>query len=308
MGIIRGLVSDEYAQVHFLVGGTQTNYLALEVMLRMPYESVIAADTGHISVHESGAIENTGHKVHQLRSENGKLTAEQIAAEAEFYASSPLVEHITHPKAVYISYPTEFGTVYSLEELEAIRKVCDQYGMYLFIDGARLGYGLASTDCDLTIKDIHRLADAFYIGGTKCGAMVGEALVIRTPELGDHFRNFMKMNGALLAKGWLLGLQFAVLLKDGLYFDITASAVRKAERIQAALDEAGCEAFIRSQTNQLFYILPRYAVEKLSEDFIFELDHWQDQDNAVVRFCTAWSTTDVVRWFCAETKVHHAFI
>ena len=289
---IRELVCDDSAAVHFLVGGTQTNYLAIEAMLRMPYESVIAADTGHISVHESGAIENTGHKVHQLKGENGRITAEQIAAEAEFYASSPLVEHITHPKAVYISYPTEFGTIYSLAEIEAIRDVCDRYGMYLFIDGARLGYGLASSDCDLNIRDIHRLADAFYIGGTKCGALMGEALVFRTAELNDHFRNLMKISGALLAKGWLLGLQFDVLLDGGLYFDITADAVRKAERIQAAFDEAGFEPYIRSQSNQLFYILPGYAVEGLSREFIFEIDHWTENGSAVVRFCTGWSTTD----------------
>ena len=309
---IRSLVGDTGAGVHFFVGGTQVNYIALETMMMRPYESVIAADTGHISVHESGAIENTGHKVHQLPAVHGKITAEQIKKEAAFYAESYLVEHITHPSCVYISYPTEYGTVYSLSELEDIRRVCDEYGLYLFIDGARLGYGLASPDCDLTIEDIFRIADVFYIGGTKCGALFGEALVIRTHELEDHIRNYMKMNGALLAKGWLLGLQFDTLLgsasgnpDDCLYFNITKSAVKKAVRIQQALDAAGFEPFIRSQSNQLFYILPKPAVEVLSQNFIFEVFSWLDEDGneistepdsydacAVVRFCTSWSTTD----------------
>lgn len=292
VGIIRGLVSDEYAQVHFLVGGTQTNYLALEVMLRMPYESVIAADTGHISVHESGAIENTGHKVHQLRSENGKLTAEQIAAEAEFYASSPLVEHITHPKAVYISYPTEFGTVYSLEELEAIRKVCDQYGMYLFIDGARLGYGLASTDCDLTIKDIHRLADAFYIGGTKCGALFGEAVVVPKPEKIPHLFTIIKQHGALMAKGRLLGIQFDELFRDDLYMKIGKPAIESAERIRKALQQKRYRFYFDSPTNQIFVVVENDAMKMLGEKVEYGFWEKYDDDHTVIRFATDWATTE----------------
>lgn len=288
---IHKLIECPEAHVHFLVGGTQMNFIAMESMLHA-FQSVISADTGHIAVHESGAIENTGHKVHVLPSVDGKITAEQVYENANYYIRNDLKEHMTQPRAVYLSYPTEFGTLYTKQELEDIRKVCDEFKLFLYIDGARMGYALGSRDCDLTLADITRIADAYYIGGTKCGALMGEAFVTTHPMVQENFRNYMKMNGALLAKGWLLGLQFHELLKDGLYFDICRKADEYAERIQAAFDRAGLEPYIVSQSNQLFYVLERKVVEKLQKDYYFELDHWIDDDHALVRFCTSWATTE----------------
>lgn len=289
---IKNVVGDKNANVHFLVAGTQTNFIVLSAMLRHPFNSVISVDSGHIVVHESGAVENTGHKVETVPGVDGKLSASQVDEFMRNCNNSPTYEHITHPKAVYISYPTEFGTIYSLAELEALREVCDKYDLYLYVDGARLGYGLAASNCDLTIKDIHRLSDAFYIGGTKCGNFIGEAVVIKSTEVNEDFRNYMKMNGALLAKGWLIGLQYSVQFRDGLYFDITEAAVRKADRIQEAFEEAGFTPFIKGTTNQLFYALPKTAMDSLSREFIFEFDHWVDDNHGLVRFCTSWATTD----------------
>lgn len=291
---IHKLIDCPEAQVHFLVGGTQMNTIALEAMLHA-FQSVISADTGHIAVHESGAIENTGHKVHVIPSVNGKITAEQIRKNASYYIENELKEHMTQPKAVYLSYPTEFGTLYSKKELEDIAAVCEEYKLFLFIDGARLAYGMASKDCDLTLADITRIADAYYIGGTKCGALFGEAFVTTHPMIQENFRNYMKMNGALLAKGWLLGLQFHTLLEggtDSLYFKINEKAVRQAERIQAALKEAGVQEYIRSQSNQIFVIMKKDMIEAVQKEFVIELDHWIDEDSALVRICTAWSSED----------------
>lgn len=285
------LLDNDKAQVHFLVGGTQMNFVAMESMLHA-FQSVISAESGHIAVHESGAIENTGHKVHIIPSEDGKLTAAQIRENAAYYIRNELKEHMTQPRAVYISYPTEWGTLYTKKELEDIRTVCDEFGLFLYIDGARMGYGLTADDSDVTLADITRIADAYYIGGTKCGALMGEAFVTTHPMIQDHFRNYMKMNGALLAKGWLLGLQFHELFKDNLYFDICRTANIYAKRIQDALNEIGSEEYIHSQSNQLFYILDKRRVEALLKDFDFEIDHWMDSENALVRFCTSWSTTD----------------
>lgn len=282
-------IKNKNAHVHFLVGGTQMNFVAMESMLHA-FQSVISADSGHIAVHESGAIENTGHKVHVIPTEDGKLTAEQVRENASYYIENELKEHMTQPRAVYLSYPTEYGTLYSKKELEEISKVCEEYKLFLYVDGARLGYGLTADDCDITIADLARLTDAFYIGGTKCGALMGEAFVTTHPMIQDHFRNYMKMNGALLAKGWLLGLQFHELFKDNLYFDICRAANEYAKTIQAALDGIGAKPFIRSQSNQLFYILERPAVEALLKDFDFEVDHWINDNEALVRFCTSWST------------------
>lgn len=290
---IHKLIDCPEAHVHFLVGGTQMNFVAMESMLHA-FQSVIAADSGHIAVHESGAIENTGHKVHVIPSKDGKITAAQVYENASYYIKNELKEHMTQPRAVYLSYPTEFGTLYTKQELEDIKKVCDEFGLFLYIDGARMGYGLGSKDCDLTLADITRIADAYYIGGTKCGALMGEAFVTTHPMIQDHFRNYMKMNGALLAKGWLLGLQFHVLFKDGvdsLYFSINRRAVEYAERIKKALD-AIAEPYIVSQSNQLFYIMKRADVEALMKETFFEIDHWIDDDTALVRFCTSWATTE----------------
>lgn len=279
-----------HANVHFLVGGTQANYTVIDAALR-PWQSVISADSGHINVHETGAVEHTGHKIHALPNADGKITAAQIAADAQLYRESGVQEHVTQPRMTYLSFPTEVGTIYSKAELEAIRAVCDEYNLYLFIDGARMGYGLGAEGCDVTLVDIARVADAFYCGGTKCGALFGEALVITNPEINEDFRASIKQNGGMLAKGWLLGLQFYTLFKDDLYFSITREAVKQAMRIKQAFAEAGIPSFVESPTNQQFVVLENSQMEKLADWYVFEFDHKVDEDHSCVRFCTSWSTT-----------------
>ncbi len=279
------------SEVHFLVGGTQANVIGIQAGLTRPYHSVICADSGHINVHESGSIENIGHKLLQLPGKDGRISAAQVAREAENYRGSALKEHITEPKVVYISLPTEYGTTYNKAELEALRGVCDEYGLYLFLDGARLGYGLAASSCDVTMEDLGRLTDAFYIGGTKCGAMFGEALVINNPTLNEGFRNLMKTHGALLAKGWTIGLQFLTLFERGLYFDITERAVRLADQINDAFEDKGIKQFMEADTNQLFYGFTREQLDKLAEEFYFEAMDELEGGLTLVRFCTSWSTT-----------------
>lgn len=288
---IKKYINCPQAAVHFLVGGTQANYIVIASALR-PYQGVLCAESGHIHVHETGAVENCGHKVLALPHENGKITADQIRHEAELYKTSVVQEHIVEPKMVYLSYPTEYGTIYSKAELEAIHKVCQEYGMYLFIDGARLGYGLAAESADLTIADIAKYTDVFYCGGTKCGLLFGEAVVITNPELQPFFRSYMKQNGALLAKGWLLGVQFYTMFKDGLYFDITEQAVKQAMHIKAAFAKRGIPAMIESDTNQQFVILENAQMEKLSQNYIFEYEKKIDDTHTAVRFCTSWSTLE----------------
>lgn len=279
------------AAVHFLVGGTQANYVVIASALR-PYQGVICAESGHIHVHETGAVENCGHKVLALPHQDGKITAEQIRTEAELYKTSVVQEHIVEPKMVYLSYPTEYGTIYSKAELEAIHKVCQEYGMYLFIDGARMGYGLAAKSADLTLADIAKYTDVFYCGGTKCGLLFGEAVVITNPKLQPFFRSYMKQNGALLAKGWLLGVQFYTMFKDDLYFQITKQAVDLAMRIKLAFAEKNIPALIESDTNQQFVILENKQMKKLSEKYVFEYEKKIDDTHTAVRFCTSWSTTE----------------
>ncbi|MBQ8893359.1 MAG: aminotransferase class I/II-fold pyridoxal phosphate-dependent enzyme [Clostridia bacterium] len=279
------------AAVHFLVGGTQANYTVISAALR-PFQSVIAADCGHIQVHETGAVEHIGHKIEVLPSANGKITAAQIAEKAELYRTSCVQEHITQPKMVYISYPTEVGSLYSKKELEEIRRVCDQYKLYLFVDGARMGYGLGSPESDLSAADLARLTDAFYFGGTKCGALFGEAVVLLHPALQEDFRSCIKQNGAMLAKGWLLGLQFHTLFENGLYFDITKRAVALALKIRDAFVCKGFKLYSNSHTNQQFIILDRATMEKLAEKYIFEFQEQIDENRIAVRFCTSWSTTE----------------
>ena len=258
------------AAVHFLMGGTQVNMTAIAAALR-PYQSAVSAVTGHIHAHETGAVEHTGHKIVTLSSPDGKLTAEQAARVGEAYRTSPIREHITQPKLIYISFPTEYGTLYSLRELTELRAACDRYDMYLFVDGARMGYGLAAGD--VTLADMARLADMFTIGGTKCGALFGEALVI------------------MLAKGWLLGLQFYTLFKDGLYFDICRQAVELALQLKAAFAARGIPSYLDSPTNQQFVILTHEQMEALEGKYTFEPDHDVDEDRMCVRFCTSWATT-----------------
>ena len=288
---IKEVLQSPDAEVHFLVGGTQANYTVIGAALR-PFQSVIAADSGHIHVHETGAVERIGHKIEALPAENGKITAAQIAARAELFRSSDISEHITQPKMVYLSYPTEVGSLYTKKELEEIRKVCDEYRLYLFIDGARLGYGLGSPEADLTIAEFSSLTDAFYIGGTKCGALFGEAMVLNHPDLKENFRSYMKQNGALLAKGWLLGLQFLTLFENNLYFEITRHAVTQALRIRDAFIRKGFELYSNSPTNQQFVILDPASMERLAQNYVFEFQEKLSENRIAVRFCTAWSTTD----------------
>lgn len=279
------------ADIHFLVGGTQANFTVIASALK-PFQGVISADTGHINVHETGAVENTGHKVIALPPAEGKISAEQVAEQAQLFEDSGIKEHITQPKMVYISYPTEFGTIYSKQELEDISAVCKKYGLFLFVDGARLGYGLGSEKADVTIADMARLTDVFYCGGTKCGALFGEAVVITNPALKADFRAYMKQNGAMLAKGWLLGLQFYTLFKDGLYFEITEKADRYAMQIKRAFEEKGIPSFIESYTNQQFVVLKNSDAEKLAEKYVYEYDHKIDEEHCCVRFCTSWSSKE----------------
>lgn len=286
---IKEYIKNENADIHFLVGGTQTNFIALASMLR-PYQSVISANTGHIHVHETGAVENSGHKVHTLEAVEGKINAKQIEEEILLFEESPIKEHITMPKAVYISFPTEYGTVYSKAELEEIYSVCKKHNLYLFIDGARLGYGLAASEMD--ISDIAKNCDMFYIGGTKCGALFGEALIILNDALKEDFRSYIKQNGAMLAKGWLLGIQFYALMENGLYFEITKKAVTLAQRIKEAFNKKGIPSFIDSPTNQQFVILENTQMDILAKNYIFEFDRKIDETHTSVRFCTAWYTDE----------------
>ena len=276
--------------VHFLIGGTQANYTVIAAALR-PYEGIISADTGHIHVHETGAVENTGHKILALPAVDGKVTAEAIAGEAEKYGTSGVKEHIVEPKMVYLSFPTEYGTLYSKAELTAIHEVCQKYGLYLFIDGARLAYGLASEANDVTLADLAALSDAFTVGGTKCGALFGEALVLVNDGLKGHFRSYMKQNGAMLAKGWLLGIQFYTLFKEGLYFDIARRADEGAMVIKKALAEKGIPFYIESPTNQQFVVLTEAQCRTLAGDIIYDDEGPVDGGRRCVRLCTSWSTT-----------------
>lgn len=288
---IRAQLGGADADIHFMIGGTQTNYTVISAALR-PHQSVICADTGHINAHEGGSIERTGHKILSVPAVNGKLTAAGIEAVARHYRDSGEAEYLTEPKLVFLSSPSEYGTVYTLEELEAIRAVCTQYGLYLYLDGARLAYWLASEGCDVTLADLARLTDAFYIGGTKCGALMGEALVLVNPALRPHFRAIMKQTGGILAKGWLLGMQFAVLFQDNLYFSLARRANGQAMRLKAAFQRAGIPLYLDSCTNQQFVILTHAQAKALGKLCIYEMDHPVDEEHLCVRFCTSWSTTD----------------
>ncbi len=285
---IRKEICDESADVHFLVGGTQTNYTFICSALR-PHQGVISAETGHINVHESGSVEATGHKVIALPSEDGKITAEQVRQVIDAHRADPTFEHTVQPKLVYISFPTENGTIYSKAELEALYSVCQEKQLILFLDGARLGYGLASEKNDLTMADIARLTDAFYIGGTKVGALFGEALVITKESCKEDFRYIEKQKGAMLAKGRLLGIQFDTLFTDSLYSKISSHAAALAMRIREAFLSKGIELLYDSYTNQQFPILTKQQKAVLDEYFVSSF--WCEKgDKVAVRFCTSWAT------------------
>ena len=279
------------AQVEFICGGTQTNQVVISSMLER-YEGVIAAKTGHISCHEAGAIEYTGHKVFELPQVMGKLKASDIDAFMQVFEKADAKDHMVFPAMVYISHPTEYGTLYSLSELKAISDTCKVHDLKLFLDGARLGYALESRQTDVAITDIARLCDVFYIGGTKVGALCGEAVVFTHGNRPAHFITMKKQNGALLAKGRLLGVQFDTLFTDDLYFRISRHAIEMAERLKSIMNKAGIPFFLESPTNQQFVVLENSRLEKLAEHVGFE--NWEivDEDHTAVRFATSWSTTE----------------
>ena len=289
--LIRAACEHRELDVHFLVGGTQTNLTVIAASLR-PHQAVIAAESAHIQVHETGAIENTGHKVLPLPSLDGKIRAEQIDSYVTAHFLDETAEHMAQPKMVYISNPTELGTIYSLEELRQIRRICDQKGLLLFLDGARLGYGIMSRDTDVTLQDIARLCDVFYIGGTKVGALCGEAVVFTRGNMPAHFTPIVKQHGALLAKGRLLGVQFGALFTDDLYFEIGRHAIDMAEKLKAAFKSRGYKFFINSPTNQQFIVMPNEKLQKLAENVKFEVWERPDANNTVIRFVTSWATTE----------------
>lgn len=275
--------------VRFLIGGTQTNATVIDGLLAR-HEGVLASETAHINVHESGAIEASGHKVLTLPSYDGKVSVADVEKYITDFYKDDSYEHMVAPGMLYISYPTELGTLYSRQELEDLHAVCQKADLPLYIDGARLGYGLTSPACDVTIEDIARLSDVFYIGGTKVGALFGEAVVTRRPELLPHFMPLVKQHGALLAKGRLLGLQFETLFTDNLYFDISRHAVECALRLKSAFIERGYKLFIDSPTNQQFVVMPNEKIDALRQHVSFENWGIRGEKETPVRFVTSWAT------------------
>ena len=288
---IRKACGDDSLAVHFLVGGTQANLTVIDAALRT-HQGVLCAVTGHINVHETGAVEACGHKVLGLPSKDGKITAGQVREACKSHIENESFEHTVQPGMVYISNPTELGTLYRAQELEEIYRVCREFGIYLFLDGARLGYGLAASDNDLTLPLIAQYTDVFYIGGTKVGALFGEAVVIRNESLKKDFRYIIKQKGGMLAKGRLLGLQFDTLFTDNLYFDISANAIRLAKRIREAIDQKGWPYLVENKTNQIFPIVPDEVLKKLGERFEYCYDSRVDESHSAVRLCTSWATRE----------------
>lgn len=285
---IRELCEAPHAEVQFLVGGTQANATVISSVLR-PHQGVLCAHTGHINCHETGAIEATGHKVLPLPTDDGKLTAAQVDEAWQAHWNDVTHEHMVQPGMVYLSHPTENGTTYSLAELEALSAVCRRRGLPLYLDGARLGYGLAA-EPELTLPHMARLCDVFYIGGTKVGALFGEAVVIPAPPLQPDFRYFIKRHGGMLAKGRLLGLQFEVLLEHGLYFELGRHGVEQAMRLRAAFEARGFALRYDSRTNQQFPILPDALLDKLAGTYAWSFWERMDENHSAVRFCTSWCT------------------
>ena len=288
--------------VHFLVGGTQANLTVIAAALR-PHQGALGAATAHINVHETGAVEATGHKVLWVPSDDGKVTAAQVAETVDAHWADASFEHTVQPKLVYISNPTELGTLYTLQELEALSAVCHEKGLYLFLDGARLGYGLAANGNDVTMEDLARLCDVFYIGGTKVGALFGEAVVISNKELAQDFRYLIKQRGGMLAKGRLLGVQFDALMEDGLYFEIAKKADAMADQIRASLQKAGYPLAVEGITNQIFPILPDKVLAELEKKYVFCPNGRIDETHSSIRICTSWATTQAaVDALCADLE------
>ena len=277
----------EDCDIHFLVGGTQANLTVIAAALR-PYEAVIAVDSGHINVHETGAVEATGHKVLIADSVDGKITPEGIRKAVHLHED----EHMVKPAMVYISNATEIGTIYHKEELTQIAAVCREYGLYLFMDGARMGAALAAEDNDVSFADLCTYCDVFYLGGTKNGAFFGEAVVIVNDELKKDFRYMIKQRGGMLAKGWLLGVQFAALFEGNRYIEIAAHANRMAQKLQDAMEACGLPFFIKTTTNQIFPILPNMLIEELQKEYAFQVWEAMDETHTAMRFVTSWATEE----------------
>lgn len=296
--LIKEKIRRNDVDVHLLVGGTQTNLTAISAFLR-PHEAVIAAKTGHVLVHETGAIESTGHKVISVDVEDGKLTEAHIEKVLEEHTD----EHMVKPKLVYISNSTEIGTIYKKEELEELSQACKEHDLYFYLDGARLGSALCSKENNVEIHELAQLVDAFYIGGTKGGALMGEALVICKDSLKIDFRYHIKQKGALLAKGRLLGIQFEELFKDNLYFDLAGHANNMAEILKEGIEGLGYNFMINSPSNQIFPILPNKLIEKLEEKYLFIIWEKIDEKNSAIRLVTSWATDErMVLEFISDIK------
>ncbi len=277
------------AEVHFLTGGTQTNSIVISTMLK-DYEGVVSADTGHVSSHEAGAIEYTGHKVLTVGQELGKIKADELEKYLDTFFSDENHEHMVFPGMVYISHPTEYGTLYSKAELQELSRVCRRFQIPLYMDGARLGYGLMSYNTDVTLADIAKYCDVFYIGGTKVGALCGDAVVFTKNNAPKHFMTMVKQHGALLAKGRLIGVQFDALFTDDLYFNISRHSIDMAQELKKVLQEKGCRFFIDSPTNQQFVILEDEKLNSLKDRLRVSFWEKYDENHTVVRFATSWST------------------
>lgn len=288
---IKEVFACQNADVHFLVGGTQANLTVISSILR-PHQGVVCADSGHINVHETGSVEATGHKVLAIPEKEGKISAKAVKELWDAHWNDTTHEHMVQPGMVYISFPTENGTLYSKEELTQLHEVCRECGIPLFLDGARLGYGLASKANDVEKEDLAKLCDVFYIGGTKVGALMGEAVVIVNDKYKQDFRYMMKQKGGMLAKGRLLGIQFGTLFEDGLYFRISEHADDLAMRLKQGLLEKGYPLLFDSYTNQQFPIIPDEKLKELDERFTYS--YWQkmDETHSAVRFCTSWATKE----------------
>lgn len=296
--LLKKRMGKDDVDIHLIPGGTQTNLIAISSFLR-PHEAVIAASTGHVLVHETGAIEATGHKVISVEGDNGKLCPEQLQSAIQAHTD----EHMVKPRLVYISNSTEIGSIYKKKELEQLSRFCRENSLLLYIDGARLGSALCSNENDLEMSDLGNLADAFYIGGTKNGALLGEALVICNDALKNDFRFFIKQRGAMLAKGRLLGIQFLALFTDNLYFDLARHENEMAELLKQGIREAGYGFFSNSPTNQIFPIFPNKMIDKMHENFSFYI--WQEIDDhySAVRLVTSWATPkEIVLQFIDEVK------
>lgn len=296
---IRDKCAAPNASVHFVSGGTQANLTVISAFLR-PHESVVSAHTGHIFTNESGAIEATGHKIHGVETADGKLRPQDVQNILDAHQNVP---HQLKQRLVYISNSTEIGTIYSKKELQELYEFCQNKNLILFMDGARLGHALTAETSDMSLADIAKYTDAFYLGGTKNGALIGEAIIINNPALQDEFGFHLKQKGALLAKGRLLGIQFEELMRDNLYFELADHANRQAMKIKEAFEEIGCDFLAETFTNQIFPVLSAKQIDQLSEKYDFYIWKKIDSERSAIRLITSWSTTDeTVAGFINEVK------